>query len=282
MFGLVAAAAMAVATNQQQEQPIVVTAPVRPTYSTARRQAMAFVHDVTERSLDQVSRFHDPVCPAVIGLSNEHAQTVRDRIIETARGIGARVDTSRKCSANLTLIVAEDSRAFVRDVRRKRPGWLGGLSPSQVSEVITGPGPVRAWSVSSIANELGGSRHTPDWDEKYDMLVLSSSILDLPTRVQMEGSFVVIDRAAALGLSLAQLADYAAMRGLARTRAPERKTVSSILNLFEPGSVRQHELTRSDVIYLQTLYRSRGTESVPQQRAQLARAMAEDAAGARK
>ena len=108
------------------------------------------------------------------------------------------------------------------------------------------------------------------------MRVRTASIINQPTRADIDGSVIVIDRSAALGITLAQLADYTAMRGLARTAAPKDSGVRSILSLFDRGATRQPELTRSDIIYLQALYRSGGRADVVKERGRLARAVQSD------
>jgi len=125
--------------------------------------------------------------------------------------------------------------------------------------------------VTSIRNEDGNNVVTPAYGDTYTMRVSSASILKLPTLAAIEGSIIVIDSPAVIGLSLPQIADYAAMRGLARTVPPQSKGVSSILNLFEPTATRQPELTRSDIIYLQTLYTLKGTENAMQTHGRISR-----------
>ena len=117
---------------------------------------------------------------------------------------------------------------------------------------------------------MGGRSDVPT------MRVRTASIINQPTRADIDGSVIVIDRSAALGITLAQLADYTAMRGLARTAAPKDSGVRSILSLFDRGATRQPELTRSDIIYLQALYRSDGRADVVKERGRLARAVQSD------
>ena len=268
---LLAAAALQPADSKPPAE-IVVTGPQRP----ARKDAQDFVRDVTQRTSYQVPRYHDPVCPAIVGLEADAARVVRERILETAKGVGAEVDPNPRCAANLVLVVDESGRDFVKMLQHKRPDWLEGLGRVDVGNIINEPSPARAWSVTSIRNEDGLYPVTPDYGDTYTIGTKTASILKMPTRAQIEGSVIVIDRSAALGITLAQLADYAAMRGLARTIPPKNKGVRSILNLFEPGSSRETELTRSDIIYLQTLYKSKGTEDVIQQRGRLSTALERD------
>ena len=251
------------------QSDVVVTAPTRAA-------AEAFVGGITQDSSGQVSRFHTPVCPTVVGLGADAATAIRERIAETARGVGARADRNPRCSANLVLIVADDGRAYMNGLRSKAPAWLSGLRSSEIDALANQKSPARAWSVTSLRNEDGQDVVRPDPEESYAMRVMTASIVRLPTVSRLESTFVMIDRSAVVGKTYAQLADYAAMRGLAQTRPAPASGTASILNLFEQGAKAEAELTRSDIIYLQTLYRSKGTESAGQQRSQLAAALAGD------
>jgi hypothetical protein len=289
-FLAAAAAAAAQPMPLPERQAIVVTAPPPP----GERDAREFVQDIMERSYDQVARYHAPVCAAVVGLEPNAARVVRDRILETARGVGGEVDPNPRCAANLLLVVADNGRAFVNDLRRNMPAWLTGLEVAEVARIANQPTPARAWSVVTIRNEDGQTAEATAHAPKFRMMrgapwsvggrfaedaptirVRSASLFRPATRADIEGSVIVVERSAALGITLAQLADYAAMRGLARTSPPQKSAVRTILNLFEPGAQREPELTRSDILYLQTLYRSAGIESAVQERGRLARAVGE-------
>jgi len=287
---LAAAAAGAQPALPPERQAIVVTAPPPP----GERDAREFVQDIMERSYDQVARYHAAVCPAVVGLEPNAARVVRDRILETVRGVGGEADPNPRCAANLLLVVAEDGREFVSDLHRNMPAWLTGLDVVEVTRIVRQPTPARAWSVVTLRNEDGqtaeATAHAPKFrmmrgapwsvggrfaEDAPTMRVRSASLFKPSTRADIEGSVIVVDRSAALGITLAQLSDYAAMRGLARTTAPKNSAVRTILSLFEPGAQREPELTRSDILYLQTLYRSAGMESAVQERGRLSRAVGE-------
>lgn len=81
--------------------------------------------------------------------------------------------------------------------------------------------------------------------------------LSLHLRKDIKASVVMIDIAAANGMSPEQIADYAAMRGLARTRPPTQSgTVSTILSLFDKGGIAPLNMTRFDHAYLRSVYGS--------------------------
>ena len=64
---------------------------------------------------------------------------------------------------------------------------------------------------------------------------------------------VLIDRSAALGKTIGQVADYAAMRTLAQTRVPADG--DTILTLFDPTEAAPRELTPFDRGFLLSLYK---------------------------
>lgn len=245
-----------------------------------RATVQQYVNMITQRSGQQVARFHDEVCPVVIGMADAPALAIENRIRETTVGIGAKVAASRRCNANLVLIIAEDGGQLVRNLRAKRPDWLAGLSTGQVKRLIAEPSGARAWTVASLRNEDGlamgetGSNNTSALENVPMMRVSSASIINLPTRADIDGSVIILDRKVALGMSLAQLADYAAMRGLARTRPPSESRIGTILGLFAGGEgIAPLEMTGADIAYLQSLYRSSGRAQAVGERSRIAREM---------
>ncbi len=74
-------------------------------------------------------------------------------------------------------------------------------------------------------------------------------------REDITSVMVLVNRAHAPGKSLVQLADYATMRGLARTRPVENGTaLDTILALFDESSTPPNEMTEFDRAYLASLY----------------------------
>lgn len=237
-----------------------------------------FVTQITRPSGEQLARFHRRVCPAVLGLADGPALMIEQRIRRTAAAAGARVTASRKCDANLVLIIAEDGGKLVENMRSFRPAWLAGLSPGDIRRLVDEPSPARAWTVASLTNEDGvamgqtGLNEAAALQNVGTMRVMSASIINLPTRASIDGSVIVIDRKAVVGLSLAQIADYAAMRGLAWTRPPAEARIGTILGLFDAdAAARPRQMTATDLAYLKSLYRSSGRSSAVAERNRIAR-----------
>jgi hypothetical protein len=77
----------------------------------------------------------------------------------------------------------------------------------------------------------------------------------MPVSYDIVSTLVVFDASRVEGMTLAQLADYATMRGLARTRsAREGAAMDTILTLFDPAASPPGGLTEFDRAYLASLY----------------------------
>ena len=255
-------------TAHQSPPDIIVEAPAN--FSPA--QARQYVTQITDTSQGQVARFQTPVCPIVVGLADETNRKISARIRSTARSLGAHV-APVSCDANLVVLVTDDISKSLAELRRKRSSSFYGLSPSEIDALTADTGPVRSWAVVSLRNEDGERVHDEnDKNKPGAMRVKSASILREATRLDIDGSVVIIERSAATGKTIAQIGDYSVMRGLARIRVANLNAPGSILTLFNGTGTRPAPgLTWSDKAYLQTLYRFSGRESVSEARSRLSR-----------
>lgn len=288
----VAASSVDAVAQAPEPAPIIVEGQKRPT----EKQALRTVTDMTMIVESQIARFHDPVCPLVVGMARSAAIMVENRIRATVEEIGGRT-AEPGCEGNLLLFIAGDGAGLFKDIQTKRPQWLAGVSSSDKAR-LESDGPVRAWSVSSVRSEDGrratrrakgavqtdGNGH---WmasegllDKVPQMRVYGSSFIQKQSRYHLDGSVVIIDADAAEGLTLRQLGEYAALRGLVRIREPAGVgQMDSILSIFDrPRESAPRQLTSFDRGYLGSLYgqlRLKGYESSVHERRRLARAIAD-------
>lgn len=246
------------------------------------KAAEKYVSAIAVRTDAQLARFHQPLCAVVIGIARPYSGIIQKRINVDALAAGVEVSKNARCEPNLFVVISEDGAALIKDIRIHRPGWLGGLT-SQDVDALLAPAPARAWSVTSLRNEDGaglgrdpGSRGSDNLVGLPTLRVMSASIVRLPTRQDVEASFVVIDTAAMIGLTLRQVADYAAMRGLARTQppAPGSSGLTTILSVLDHDGDRAPQLTDADSAYLRALYRSAGTDTALREKSEIARRIA--------
>jgi len=267
IFALVALIASPLAAHQSKPDVIVEgSANVSPA------DARQYVSQITDTSHGQVARFQTQICPLVVGLSDETNGKVSERIRNTVRSLGAELAPDR-CDANLVVLVTDDAGRSLAELRRTRGNSFDGLSPSEIDALASETSPVRSWAVVSLRNEDGEPVHQEDdRNAPRAMRVKSASIFRGATRLDIDGSVIMIERSAVSGKTVAQIADYAAMRGLARIRLPKTNSPASILTLFDQAQANSVSgLTWSDRAYLQTLYRFSGRESVSEARSRLSR-----------
>ena len=265
MFALLALIAAPVTAQQSSPEIVVEGRAVSPA------DARQYVTQITDTRQGQIARFHRPVCPMAVGLPEDANRKITARLRSTVRSLGAEL-APEQCDANLVVLVTEDSANRLAELRRTRESWFHDLPPAEIDALAAEKGAVRAWAVVSIRNE-DGERINEDGDKNVprSMRVKSASIIGRASRVDMEGAVVMIEQSAANGKSIGQIADYAAMRGLARTVPPKGGSIPSILMLFEAGASPVSGLTAWDINYLQALYRLSGTESLSTARSRLSR-----------
>jgi hypothetical protein len=259
-----------------QSGEIVVTGDRPPTEREIRRHVTETtgVHD------DQLSRFARPVCPAVYGLEPAAAAVIEERIRDVVADVAPqrRVGAARApCRPNLILVLAPDVEAFMEEALRKN--LLRDVALSDIRRAAGEEGPVRVWNVQQLVNEDYLAAGSPGGDQSVrQMRVSSASIVTRPVQEVVLGAVVAIDSDAAVGKTLLQLADYAAMRALAETRPPSDggSAIRTILSLFDTSGAAPPHATRGDLAYLRGLYRAAANRSADQQRARIARLMRRD------
>lgn len=242
-----------------------------------------YVDSVTVESNDQIAKFAAPVCPISLGLPPGHDEVIESRIRQIADHL--RIGSAGSgCRPNIVVIVTEEGGDFVRQLRRQRPELFATLELHDLRRIMRLVGPVRTWQLVEPRGadgrpmeriafiESGGGPPRPVVNG-FQLTGVMPSITQRSTRQDLVSSFVVFDVDALEGLTLLQIADYAAIRALARTAAPRLPAGRSILTLFADRDSGADALTSWDAAYLRALYRTTNTLTANQQRANVARAM---------
>lgn len=255
-----------------------------------------FVKAVTvETSGAQLAAFRAPICPMSMGLPDAFNRVIEQRIRAVAEEAG--IDVAKEgCSPNVTVLVTDDGPKLISRLRSTHPSMFQDRDASMNRSLVGQPGPARAWQVIEARGSDGRPVQRvnfvdlrplipgipPSWAAvvatprgKYLDGVIPSRITR-STRQDISLSFVVIDVAAIDGLSLAQVADYAAMRALAQTDPKDARTTGqpTILTLFDDrksGEPPADAITPWDQAFLKSLYKTRRTISAGLQRANMAR-----------
>lgn len=266
-------------------------APIIVTGSRDRKQAVhRFVRDITVETDDQIAKFPGEVCPAAFGLPSAYAAIVAKRAREVARTAGVPVGKAG-CRPNVVIAVADDGHEFVKSLRKARPTLFRALKLPELRRLAEAEGPVRSWQVVEPRGADGRPMERISFiaiggrlqyiGDAYELKHAIGSRVQMATRQDLTLSFVVFDLKAVQGLTLTQIADYATMRALAKTRsvAGTGGAARSILALFDPArdrAGRPAALTRWDSAYLKALYATSNVVAASRQRSEIARMAASE------
>lgn len=265
LFGAMAAVAPAqsIPADSAPQDDIIVLGRSLPKAEEAVRK---LTRKVSRQTGGQLARFQRPVCASAWGLPDQFAGVVARRIMAVAKSAKIPV-AGAGCEPNVTVFFVPSGHAVLEGIARSRSNALSAVPAAERKRLMAETGPVRVLTVTQLRSRDGdglsttikgiaaGKEHIPFLE------VRSASIINLPTRQDINGVLVLIDIPATLGKSLGQLGDYAAMRALARTRDEDISAEDgTILSLFgNEGAPRS--LTAFDQAYLTELYRGPATQA---------------------
>jgi hypothetical protein len=254
--------------------PVTVTAAASPAAVQKRTQSFVQSYAATAVSLDQISRWHDPICVVVAGLVPAQAAQVRARVEEVAKAAG-RGARKPGCSQNIEIVFTADPQHVLDIVTARREMALGYYHRHQARALKTVTRPIQAWYMTATVGRGGGNAGLAF--QKYGTpvaLQTKSRVVDdpeseLPTgcadnhftaclRSEFENVLVVIDTGRVRGHSLGLVSDYVAMLALSQPRSLDGCNVlPSVIDVFAPACPERDApdgLTRADMAYLKALY----------------------------
>jgi hypothetical protein len=278
--------------DEPNSGPTIVVTGKRP---LTEAKTLEVVRRVARPVGDQLARFKEPVCPRVTGFQSQYEALVAKRIRAVAEAVGAGAG-EEGCVTNLYVVVVDDGREFVAELHRQHPEALEGVSKREFAALANDEGAARSWTKTALTNSAGATVGRPSPTSgggvvKYSyggasvhfgdvnvMQVYETSNIDPSVQQAIVSAWVVLETRATIGKSLTQLADYAALRGLAMMRPGELDgSEDTILALFEPGSeAAPAGLTEFDRAYLKSLYRIQGLDWAREQVRQMAESIARE------
>jgi hypothetical protein len=238
--------------------PIVVTGQVE---KPARREVDRQAREITQSSGDELhsplARIENRLCPGVLGLKTEYAALMVDRIRWQGERLNMWMAPEDRCEPNLIVAFVEDGKAELAALHEKQSWLFRSLTLEEREALLAEEGPVRVWSRTVLKDSNGFAlprRETLDNPPVLRMNAAHSKIY-INIREDIDQVVVLFDRDRIKGKTLIQLADYAAMRGFARTRPiGADAALDTILALFDASAEPPSGLTDFDVAYLRNLY----------------------------
>jgi hypothetical protein len=261
-----AAALFAAPCAAQQERPdplpdgdsIVVTGQTeKPPRREVDRQAREITHSGGDELHRPLARIEDRLCPGVAGLKVDAASLMVERIRWQGERLGLWMAPEDDCEPNLIVAIVEDGQAELATLHDKYPWLFQSLPIDEREALLAEQGPVRVWTrtVTRNADGIALARRENLTDPPVTQANAYHSKIYLNIREDISQVVVLLDRRGVMGKTLIQLADYATIRGFARTKpVGADAALDTILTLFDPGAEPPSGLTDFDQAYLRSLY----------------------------
>jgi len=239
-------------------EDIVVTGTL-PTQSEVSRQARAITDMPSAIRHEPLPRFQARLCPGVIGMVPEYASMIVDRIRYNAEQLDMwMADDDGTCAPNFIVAFVEDGQADLQQIADNQHWLFRDLSVAERRRLLTEEGPVRVWTTTETRTRDGMpvARRENLTEPPVVSTWMAHSKIYLAIREDIASVVVLFDKRHVGGKTLVQLADYATMRGLARTRPAdgEGQTLDTILTLFDQAASPPPQLTEFDQAYLAAVY----------------------------
>jgi hypothetical protein len=246
------------ATATADDDDIVVTGRA-PTQSEVSRQARAITNATSAIRHEPLPRFEDRLCPGVMGLTVDAASLLIDRLRDSAQrlGLGLTKDDGT-CSPNFIVAFVDDGQASLRRIAGNF-GWaFEDMSLKERRDLLQEEGVARVWTTTQMRTRDGVPipRSVNAFDPPQVNSWMAHSKIYLAVREDITRVVVLFDKEGVKGKTLLQLADYATMRGLARTRPVDGdgRSMDTILALFDSQGSPPLQLTEFDRAYLAAVY----------------------------
>lgn len=246
---------------------VQLTTPPETIYSDAQRQvdldhSRRMVETMLAPSFsidDQYARWKRPVCPHVYGLTPVAAWQVEHRIREVAAMVGAPLDHSDPCIANIGIFFTAEPQASLLSIASAQPYLIEGGS-----QKLTVRYPVEAWYATFRVDYNGFKNIDIPWDKITPPLddpphiAANDSRLHTGLTAEMGAATVLVDSKAVTGMTLGELGDYLALMTLAQaSQYGTCQPMPTISNLMLKGCPREdtpHTLSHVDIALLTALY----------------------------
>ena len=233
-------------------------------------RSRGFVSEVAAPTANRnLATWSGTLCIGAANMGAVHGQAMVDRVSDVARVLGLHAGQPG-CDPNVIIIAAADAGEVAAELveRRQRvfmPGWTGASQGrSELDAFIQTDRPVRWWHISIPVDAATGEAavRLPGEGPRVVNKRMGASRLRSPLRDDMRKVFIIIDVDDVANVTFDQLTDYVAFLVMAQTD-PEADTsgFDTILNLFSGAP--QPGLTDWDMAYLQALYRTDPTLSMP-------------------
>ncbi|MEO9469612.1 hypothetical protein [Parasphingorhabdus sp.] len=233
------------------------------------------------RNTGQYARFAAPICPSVGGLSNEDADKIENRIRDIAE-LGGLLVAADNCSPNLIVVAVENGAHEIESLRKKQHRVFNTMTHRERDKLIEDGGPVFSWKATQqMASDSIHAARTGTIDMKSEgtgpitargQRSHVKSLIKKPEFAGIVYSYLLIENKALSGVSLNQLADYAAIVSLIdinvkfETTPPPPGSILSLFTEIQTDQPPPQSISEGDLLMVRGLYKAAPNVKAPLQR----------------
>ncbi|HEY3813956.1 MAG TPA: hypothetical protein VGL66_12085 [Caulobacteraceae bacterium] len=242
------------ATTPPVTVPGVTVTARRPHSATLEEASRQYVesHVVEAPIAHHLLRWQDPICPMTAGLPAAYNAFISQRVLNTAKAIGAPVaDPHKPCRTNVLIVFTTEPQAYLDEIATKHPQLLGWHYASQTHRLKSFNHPIESWYVTASKTEGGDEQVDSVWGNGENVTPYNSTLVR---------ALIVVDWNKAQDFEVGTIGDYVAMLTLSQ---PHRAAVAtcndlaSILDLLSDNCAETDKpkgLTEPDLAFLKALY----------------------------
>ena len=253
-----------------------VTVQAAPTPKAIEKQSQSFVlkYAATPNAeIDQIGRWHDPVCVAVVGLSDAQDAEIKARIEEVARAVELPA-TRPSCKPNVEIVFTSQPQAMMDEVAKKNEYLLGYYHRHDRDRLKKVTRPIQAWYVTATRGE--GASVAGLLFGGITGVQVNTDVIDDPEnpppnscgdsphfsaclKSEFRNVFIVADTKSLEGKGVGLLSDYLVMLALSQAKSLDGcNPLPSVIDLLAPTACQGRDapdgLTQADAAYLTALY----------------------------
>ena len=261
---------------------LTVIAPPKP--KLIEKQTYTFVKGYAAApnpEVDQIGRWHDPVCVKVLGLPQaDQAAVIKARIESVARAVGLPAARAG-CRANVEIVFSDEPQRIMDIVARLREVLLGYYHLHDRDRLKQVTHPIQSWYVTETEGDpfgLGPKIVVDDANGRSANGCAGSRIATECLESKFKNVFIVADNKALEGKDVGLVADYMVMLALSQPSSLEGcNALPSVIELFAKSACPGRDadgLTPADAAYLTALYAADLSQRKPVERVDIAHRMA--------
>jgi hypothetical protein len=239
-------------------------------------QSLAMPNHLTGK----LARWETGICPIAVGVRQEAARFVTQRLKDVAAQVDAPLNKDPTCKPNIQIVFTTQPQALLDNIKKNHQAFLGYADNSaQRRELATFRRPIQALYLTQTVDARGKAQI--DSSKTTDALeiqmpcsicksppyftmrlpgataatVTGGRMLEDGMRSTFYNVIVVADPGRLADAEMGALSDYIAMLALSHVRGLDKcQDLSSIVNLLPEGCEKPSGLTASDAGYLRGLY----------------------------